>query len=68
MDGFIGFMNAPLGRGLRVILGLVMIAIGLLGLGGVWGTALAIIGLVPIAMGAWGRCLIEPLAHGGRTA
>lgn len=62
MSGLIGFMNAGIGRGLRVVLGLVLIALGLLAIQGTVGIVVAIVGLVPLAMGIWGRCLLELIA------
>lgn len=63
MSGLIGFMNGFWGRVLRGILGLALIAYGLLGLGGTAGVILALIGLIPLALGAWGHCLLELVYH-----
>ncbi len=57
MRTLIDFMQANVGRALRLVLGLVLIAAGVLTGGGV-GTLLVVIGLVPTAMGIWGPCLI----------
>ncbi|HVC82551.1 MAG TPA: hypothetical protein VNL35_18855 [Chloroflexota bacterium] len=48
------------GRALRIILGLVLMGIGI-GVAGAppLGIALVGVGLVAIAMGAWGHCLVE---------
>jgi hypothetical protein len=59
MSGLIEFMNSTAGRALRVILGFALVSVGLVTLGGPLGAIVAIIGLVPIAMGAWGRCLLQ---------
>lgn len=59
MRGLIEFMNGTLGRVLRVVLGLVLIYIGLALMGGTTGLVIAIIGLVPIVMGLWGKCLLQ---------
>lgn len=59
MSGLITFMNGTLGRVLRIVLGLVLIYLGLAVVGGTAGIIVAIIGLVPIVMGAWGRCLLQ---------
>lgn len=59
MDAFVTFMNGVAGRAARVIVGLVLVYIGLALAGGPGGAVLALIGLVPLAMGLWGRCLIE---------
>jgi len=59
MSGLITFMNGTLGRVLRIVLGLVLIYLGLTVVGGTAGIIVAIIGLVPIVMGAWGKCLLQ---------
>jgi hypothetical protein len=43
-----------------VFLGIAFIVYGLLVFGGTAGTVLAAIGLVPIALGVRGHCLVEP--------
>ena len=64
MKQLVSFMNSQAGRLLRGALGVALIVIGLAGVHGTGGTVLAVIGLVPLAMGAWGRCLLEPFtAH-----
>jgi len=52
-------MSSGVGRGARIVVGLVMLGVGL-ALGGGW-LALSIVGLVPLAAGAFGFCLIAPL-------
>lgn len=59
MSGLITFMNGTLGRVLRIVLGLVLIYLGLAVVGSTAGIIVAIIGLVPIVMGAWGKCLLQ---------
>ncbi len=59
MSGLITFMNGTLGRVLRIVLGLVLIYLGLAVVGGTAGIIVALIGLVPIVMGAWGKCLLQ---------
>ncbi len=59
MNGLIGFMRSLWGRALRVLLGVALIYVGLAVVGGTVGIVVAIIGLLPIAMGVWGPCLIE---------
>ncbi|HLG52258.1 MAG TPA: DUF2892 domain-containing protein [Chloroflexota bacterium] len=66
MSGLIAFMNGGVGRAVRVVLGLVLIAYGWLGLGGTAGLVVAIIGLIPLAMGLLGRCLLELAFPAGR--
>ncbi len=57
--GLVGFMNGIVGRVARVGLGLALIAWGLSSLGGTIGLIVALVGLLPIALGLWGRCLLE---------
>jgi hypothetical protein len=59
MGAIATFMNTGIGRVLRIVLGLVLIYLGLVTLGGAGGAVLAVIGVVPIVMGLWGRCLVE---------
>ena len=60
MKALINFMNGAVGRAVRVLLGLVLVYIGLFALGGgLAGYVVALIGVVPIVMGLWGRCLLE---------
>ncbi len=61
-------MNGPIGRLLRVILGLVLIGVGLFVIGSPWGYLVALLGLVPLALGLAGRCLIEPFIPQKRPA
>ncbi len=59
MNELIEFMNGASGRLLRVVLGLALVYVGLAVLGGVLGTLVAAVGLVPIVMGAKGSCLLQ---------
>lgn len=69
MAGLFTFMNSMAGRILRIVLGLVLIWLGLLGplAGSTGGVIVAIIGVVPIVMGIWGRCLLQ-FVFGGSKA
>jgi hypothetical protein len=53
-------MNTPVGRAIRVLLGLALIGVGLL-VGGTAGIVLAVVALAPIATGVFGLCPINPL-------
>ncbi len=57
---FLHFMNTPVGRGLRIVAGVVLIAVGL-AVGGVVGVAVAAFALLPIATGVFGVCPVNPL-------
>ena len=59
MDKFFEIMEGPVGRVLRVVLGVVLIYLGLGRMSGMGGRVVAIAGLLPIAMGLWGPCLVH---------
>lgn len=59
MNGLVQFMNSTAGRALRVVLGLVLIYLGLAVIGGTTGLIVAVVGLVPIALGLWGKCALQ---------
>ena len=59
MDKFFEVMEGPIGRVLRVVLGIVLIYLGLDRVSGMGGRIVAIAGLLPIAMGLWGPCLVH---------
>lgn len=61
MSSFVTFMQSMTGRILRIVVGVALIAIGLLVVQGVWGIVLAVIGLVPLIVGLGGVCLVAPL-------
>ena len=55
------FMAQPIGRGIRIVLGLALILVGLYVIEGTAGWIVAIVGLLPILAGALNVCLIAPL-------
>ena len=55
------FMATPLGRGLRVVFGAVLIYLGLSVVQGVGGTALALFGILSITAGLLNLCILGPL-------
>lgn len=59
MDKFFEVMEGPIGRVLRVALGVALIYVGLGRMSGMGGRILAIAGLLPIVMGLWGPCLVH---------
>jgi Inner membrane protein YgaP-like, transmembrane domain len=59
--GLVRFLQSAVGRGLRAVLGVGLVAAGAV-LGDGW-LALAVIGLVPLIAGATGVCLVAPLFH-----
>jgi hypothetical protein len=58
--GFLMFMNTTVGRWIRILAGLGLVALGL-ALGGTVGWAVAVFALLPIATGVLGVCPINPL-------
>jgi Inner membrane protein YgaP-like, transmembrane domain len=58
---FLHFMENTPGRALRAVAGLVLIVAGI-ALGGAW-VVLSVVGLVPLAAGAFGFCLLGPAFH-----
>ncbi len=62
-------MTSPLGRGLRIVLGIVVIAAGLFAVGGTLGVIMALVGLVPMAGGVLDFCIISAvLGYGFKGA
>jgi hypothetical protein len=57
----ISFMQSLVGRLLRTVVGIALIAIGLLVITNVWGIVVAVIGAVPLIAGLVGVCLFAPL-------
>jgi len=62
--GFAKFMSSGLGRGLRIVVGLALIVIGLFSVGGTGGIILAVVGAVPLLAGVFDVCLFAPLFSG----
>ena len=62
--GFARFMSSLAGRLLRIVAGLALIVIGLVGVHGTGGIILAIVGLVPLVAGVGNFCLFAPLFGG----
>jgi hypothetical protein len=57
---FLSFMNSPVGRVLRVVLGVVLMVVAVMS-GGALGIALGLFALLPMATGAFGVCPVNPL-------
>lgn len=66
MEGsaFARFMASGKGRGLRIVMGVGLIATGLGVVGGAVGVGMAVFGLLPIASGSLNLCPVAP-AWGG---
>jgi hypothetical protein len=59
--GFAKFMAGPIGRGVRIIAGVILVLVGLLSVGDVGGIVLAAVGVVVFLAGALNVCLISPI-------
>ncbi len=59
--GFARFMATGIGRGMRIVAGAALIAVGLLRVRGDRGAVLALIGLVPLFAGTSDVCVLAPL-------
>jgi Inner membrane protein YgaP-like, transmembrane domain len=57
---FLSFMKRPVGRAIRVVLGLALIVLGL-AIGGGLGLAIAAFAMLPITTGVFGVCPVNPL-------
>ena len=57
---FARFMASPLGRGLRIVIGLALIAWGIGVVGGGLGWIIAIAGLLPLTLGIINGCILAP--------
>lgn len=55
------FLASSAGRIVRVLLGLVLFAVGIYAVSGAWRWILMIIGLVPFAAGLFDFCVFSPL-------
>jgi len=53
-------MSSPAGRGIRIVAGVALVAVGLT-TGGVGGIVLALVGLVPLYAGVANVCMIAPI-------
>lgn len=54
------WMSRPLGRGLRIVAGLVLFGVGLY-VGGAWGVVIGVVGAVPLLAGIFNFCVIAPI-------
>lgn len=64
---FVRFMSTPAGRGVRVAMGVGLIAVGIRA-GGPAGWGLAAFGLLPLVTGAADICPICPLLSDGKRS
>jgi Protein of unknown function (DUF2892) len=62
MHNLFSFLASSAGRVIRALAGIVLIILGLAVIGGVGGYIVAIVGLIPLAAGAFDFCVFAPLA------
>jgi hypothetical protein len=61
MEAIFRFLASSAGRLVRALAGLILIVVGIAVVGGTAGWILAVVGLVPLAAGAFDRCVFAPL-------
>jgi hypothetical protein len=61
MNPFVKFMASPAGRITRVVVGVVLVALGLMVMHGAGGIIVAVVGLVPLLAGLFDFCVFAPL-------
>ncbi|MCC7207616.1 MAG: DUF2892 domain-containing protein [Anaerolineae bacterium] len=61
MNPFVAFMASGIGRLVRIVAGIVLIAVGLLSVQGTTGIIIAVVGVVPLLAGLLDFCLFAPL-------
>jgi hypothetical protein len=66
MNKLVEVMESTWGRGLRGLLGLALVYLGLAIAGGTTRIIIAVIGVVPVIMGLWGPCLVRFATHQSR--
>ena len=64
MNPFVKFMVSPVGRALRVVAGIALIAWAILGLSGATSIIVAVVGAVPLLAGLFDFCVFAPLFGG----
>lgn len=62
--GFAKFMSSTAGRIIRIVAGLVLIAVGLLVVKDTAGIIVAVVGLLPLVAGVFDFCVFAPLFGG----
>jgi hypothetical protein len=58
--GFARFMASPIGRGGRIVLGLVLMVVGIGIVDGLLGWIIAFAGLLPLTLGVINGCILAP--------
>lgn len=61
MSALVRFMSSTTGRIVRIVAGIVLIAVGLLAISGTAGIIVAIIGLLPLFAGTLDVCVLAPV-------
>jgi uncharacterized membrane protein len=58
--GFAKLMATPMGRLIRIVAGMALVAVGIY-VGGAWGMVVGVVGAVPLLAGVFNVCLFAPL-------
>ncbi len=61
MNSFVNFMASSTGRIARIVVGIALIILGIVGLSGTTGLIVAVIGAVPLLAGVFDFCIFAPL-------
>ncbi len=61
MNPLFRFLASTTGRIVRIVAGLLLIAVGIFWVHGTGGWILAVVGLVPLLAGAFDKCVFAPL-------
>ncbi|MEP7284841.1 MAG: DUF2892 domain-containing protein [Chloroflexota bacterium] len=61
MNPFVAFMSSSVGRIVRIIAGIALIAVGLLSVQGTTGIVIAVVGLLSLVAGLFDFCVFAPL-------
>jgi hypothetical protein len=61
VNPFIKFMASTAGRIVRIVAGIVLIAVGLLAIHGITGIVVAVVGALPLVAGLFDFCVFAPL-------
>ncbi len=61
MNPIVSFLASTTGRIVRIVAGIALIALGLVGLGGTIGITVAVVGALPLLAGLFDFCVFAPL-------
>ena len=61
MNPLVKFLASTTGRVVRIVAGIALITLGLVGMGGATGVVVAVIGALPLVAGLFDFCVFAPL-------